>query len=84
MPRFIAVHTMPITEAGLKDLTKAKAAKGVSWTLSYVDFADNKVFCVWEAPDKEAVEKELKEKKVPFDAVYPVQVFNVRKAKLEK
>jgi hypothetical protein len=35
------------------------------------------------APNKEALEKEFKARKIPCDAVYPVQIFNVSKAKLE-
>jgi hypothetical protein len=84
MARFMAVHTAPLTEEALKALAKEKRPKGISWKLTYCDYADNKFFCYWEAPNKETIEEVCKAKKIPFDAVYPVQLFNVAKAKLEK
>ncbi len=84
MPRFMAVHTAPFTEQALKDLAGEKLPEGVSWKVTYCDFADNKFFCDWEAPDKETIEKEFKVRNIPCDAVYPVQIFNVVKAQLEE
>ena len=84
MARFIAVHSAPITEEALKALAKEKPPKGISWKMTYCDFADNKFFCDWEAPNKEAIETVCKARNIPFDAVYPVQIFNVAKNKLEK
>jgi len=86
MPRFIAVHTMPWTEEAA--ITSAKnmpsqLPAGVSWKLTYCDFDDNKFFCEWEAPNKEAVEQVFKAAKIPYDAVYPVRLLNVAKAELE-
>ena len=86
MPRFIAVHTAPFTEEQLKALAKVPRSQipaGVSWKLTYCDFADNKFFCDWEAPNKGALEQVFKAQKIPFDAIYPVRIFNVAKAKLE-
>ncbi len=83
MARFISLHTIPLTEDVLKAAAKGKPPKGVTWKMTYCDFADNKFVCDWEAPNKEEVEIELKARKVPFDVVYPVQIFNVAKAKLE-
>lgn len=84
MARFMAVHTAPLAEEALKTLAKEKLPKGISCKLTYSDFADNKFFCDWEAPNKETIEIECKARNIPFDAVYPVQVFNVAKAKSEK
>ena len=83
MARFIAAHSVPFTKEALKALAKEKLPEGIIWNLTYCDFADNKFFCDWEAPNKEVIEKELKVRNIPFDAVYPVQVFNVAKAELE-
>ena len=86
MPRFIAVHTAPFTEeqmkAAIKDMPPQLPA-GVSWKLTYCDFADNKFFCEWEAPNKEAIEQIFKANNMPFDAVYPVRLLDVAKAELE-
>lgn len=86
MPRFIAVHTVKYAE---EDLIKAakdmppKLPPGVSWKLTYCDFADKKFFCEWEAPDKKAIEQIFKASKIRFDRVYPVRLLDVAKAELE-
>ncbi len=84
MPRFMVIHTAPWTEANLNIYLVSKLPRGFSWKSTYCDFADNKFFCEWEAPSKEVLEDEFKTRKIPFDAVYPVQIFNVLKGKLEK
>ena len=85
MPRFMAVHTVPLTEAQLKATAKMvpQLPPGISWKLTYCDFGDNKFFCEWEAPNKEAIEQIFKAQSLPFDAIYPVQVFDVAKAELK-
>ena len=86
MPRFIAVHTAPFTEEQLKTAAKdmpPKLPPGFTWKLTYCDFADNKFFCEWEAPSKEAIEQTFKTIDMPFDAVYPVRLLDIAKAELE-
>jgi hypothetical protein len=85
MPRFIATHTAPFTEEQLKAAAKEVASlpPGVAWKLTYCDFADGKFFCEWEAPNKEIVEKGFKTRNMPFDAVYPVQLFDVARGELK-
>ena len=85
MPRFIALHTMPLTEADLTATAQKVSGlpAGIAWKLTYCDFADNKFFCEWEAPNKEAIKQVFKANNMPFDAIYPVQLFNVAKAELE-
>jgi hypothetical protein len=84
MPRFIATHTAPFKEDQLKDMAKQMPLpEGFSWKLTYCDFADNKFFCEWNAPSKEALAEAFKAQNIPFDAVYPVKLFNVAKADFE-
>ena len=86
MPRFIAVHTLPFTEAEFTERLKQPMPEyppGVIWKLSYCDFADHKFFCEWEAPNKETIEQFFKAQEMPFDAVYPVRLFDVVKKELE-
>ena len=86
MPRFIAVHTLPWTEEGAKKSTKdfvSQLPPGVTWKLTYCDFDDNKFFCEWEGPNKEAIEQIFKAANLPFDAIYPVRLLNVAKADFE-
>ena len=86
MPRFIAVHTAPFTEVDLQKVAKdmpSQLPPGVSWKLTYCGFADHKFFCDWEAPSKEALEQIFKAQEMPFDAIYPVRLFDVAKLELE-
>ena len=86
MSRFIAVHTASFTEeqymAAVGTIESAFPA-GVAWKLTYCDFADGKFFCEWEGPSKQAIEQVLKAMQMPFDAVYPVRIFDVATRKLE-
>ncbi len=81
MAKFIAVHTMPMTEEQLMAMLKnlPPLPEGVSWKQTYCDFTDGKFFCEYEAPNKEIIEQGFKSLNLPYDAVYPVKVFNVVK-----
>jgi len=89
MPRFIAVHTLPYNEEGWIETMKesieqlSKVPPGVSYNLTYCGFADSKFFCDWEAPDKETLEHIFKGMGLPFDAIYPVKLFNVARMSFE-
>jgi hypothetical protein len=83
MARFMAVHTMPMTEEQAMAMTKNLKAlpRGISWKYTWADFKDGKFFCEWYAPSKEAIEQVFKSVKMPCDAVYPVRLFDVAKNK---
>jgi len=87
MPRFIAVHSLPYnaeqTVATAKSMPE-QLPPDVFWKLTYCAFDDNRFFCEWEAPDKEAIEQIFKSTQVPYDAVYPVRLLDVDKAKFRE
>jgi hypothetical protein len=87
MPRFIATHTMSVSEEAIVKMAKEEAPKfsemGLTWIRTYCDFDNNKFFCEWEAPNKEAIEKLFKETNSPYDDIFPVRLFDVTTAKLE-
>ena len=87
MPRFIATHTMSASEEAIVKMAKEDAPKfsemGLTWVRTYCDFDDNKFFCEWEAPNKEAIETLFKETNSPYDEIFPVQLFDVATATLE-
>ena len=78
---------MPMTEEQWKErmMTGEKPAfpPGVAWKLTYCDFADGKFFCEWEAPNKETIEQIFRAQNMPFDAIYPVRLFDFAKMALE-
>ena len=76
MPRFIVVHETPFTEEEL--MARAKASpnympKGVSWRYSYCDFAANRHFCEWEAPDEKVLKRVLRLTQTPFERIHRVR-----------
>ena len=85
MSRFMAIHTLPYTEAQLKEAAKSmpKLPAGLKWKQSYCDFASHKFFCEWEASSKEAIEQYFKTVNMPFEAFYSVRMFDVAKKKVE-
>ena len=87
MSRFIAVHSVSFTEEALAGLAKSEAPKfkekGVTWLRTHCDFDDNKHFCEWEAPNKGEIEQIFKKLEIPFDAIYPVQIFDVESASIK-
>ena len=87
MPKFIAIHTVPYNEEQIIATAKSMPSQlpaDVSWNLTYCDFDDNKFFCEWEAPSKEAVEQVFKSTQVPYDVVYPVRILDVSEAKFRE
>jgi len=87
MPRFIATHSIPFTEGALVKLAKEEVPKfseiGVTWIRTYCDFDDNRFFCEWEAPNREAMQNIFKDLNIPFNGIYPVRIFDVATVKLE-
>jgi len=83
MAKFMAVHTLPITEEQAIQQAKniPKFPAGFEWKLTYCDFDSHKFFCEWEAPSKAALEQWFKTSKTPFEAIYPAKKFDVAKAK---
>ena len=87
MAKFIAAHTLPgYTEEKFASEAKkleTMVPKGYSWNLTYCAFGENKYFCEWDAPSKEALEKVFRDNKLPFDGIYPVKNYNVSKRAFE-
>jgi hypothetical protein len=83
MPKFIVVHSMPYNEEQIMATARSMPSQllpDVSWNLTYCAFDDNKFFCEWEAPNKDAVEQVFKSTQVPYDTVYAVRLLDVNKA----
>jgi hypothetical protein len=89
MPRFIAVHTLPLTEENWNERMKeplerlSQLPPGVKYNLTYCGFTDGKFFCDWEVPNKETLEQVFKSMEMPYDVIYPVKLFNVAKMAFE-
>jgi len=77
MPKFMDVHQMPgvtkaaVAEAHLKDL-KIQAKHGVKFTSYWLDEGQGKVFCLSEAPNRQAAMAVHKEAGHPTNEIYEV------------
>jgi hypothetical protein len=76
MPRFIAAHPVAFSEEQLRPLTKEPMPEGVAWHSTYCAFADNKTYCHWEAPTKEALVEIFTKYEVPYEAIHEVRRFD--------
>ena len=76
MQRFVAVHTLPLTEEQASAMLKNHPPfpPGVVCRWTYCSFEEHKFFCDWVAPSKEAILDWFKAVDMPYDAIYPVRI----------
>ena len=75
-PQALAI---PVTEAGANaclGVVGANAALGVTWVHSYVSEDKRKTFCIYDAPDPEAVRKAADRNGLPVDRITRVNVLD--------
>jgi hypothetical protein len=83
MLRFIAVHPVVFSEEQLQPLTKEQLPQGVTWHSTFCAFADDKSFCHWHAPTKQALLDLFAKYEIPYQAVYEVRLFDPATGRLE-
>jgi len=76
VPRFIAVHPLGFKEEQLQPLAKEPLPEGVTWHSTYSALTENKSYCHWEAPTREAVLEILKKYEIPYEVVHEVRRFD--------
>ncbi len=85
MPRYIVQRTfpdglqIPITEEGAevcRGVVQRNATDGVTWLHSYVSEDKRSTFCVYEAPDPEAIRKTATGNRLPVDQITRVKVLD--------
>ncbi len=81
--RFIAVHPAAFTEEQLQPLAKEQLPEGVIWHATYCDFEENKTFCHWEAPTREALADLFVKYEIPYEMIHGVRHFDPMTAQLE-
>ena len=85
MPRYLVQRTFPdglafpIDENGRKAVTSIVAGNGaeqVTWVHSYVSEDRMKTFCVYDAPDPEAIRRTAEKNNLPVDRITKVSVLD--------
>jgi len=78
MPKFMSSHTMPagaLKREQVDQLAKAAQADPVVKPYrSFLNLAEGKVFCVMEAPSKDALAAWLGKMQMPCDYISPVEL----------
>ena len=85
MPRYLVERTftgglnIPLTDEGAaacQSVVGTNAEAGVTWVHSYVSEDRMKTFCIYDAPDPEAIRKTADKNKLPVDRITQVSVLD--------
>jgi hypothetical protein len=85
MPRYVVQRTfpdglhIPIDEQGAKTcltVVEGNALEGVNWLHSYVSPDKTQTFCVYDAPNPEAIRQAAERNGLPVDQITEVTVLN--------
>jgi hypothetical protein len=85
MPRYVVERTfpdgleIPVGNGGAEVCTavvERNAGEGVTWVHSYVSADRMKTFCVYDAPDPEAIRKTATRNELPVDRITRVTVLD--------
>lgn len=83
MLRFIAVHPVVFKEEQLAPLAKEPLPEGVTWHATYCAFDENKSYCHWEAPTRDALLEVFKKYEIPYEALHEVRHFDPATGRME-
>ena len=85
MPRYMVKRTFPTGlhipidddgEAAVAGVVERNAIDGVTWVHSYVSDDKQTSFCVYDAPDPEAIRRTASGNSLPVDAITEVRVLD--------
>ena len=85
MPRYLVQRTfpdglgIPVDEEGAAaclEVVERNAADGVTWIHSYVTVDRRTTFCIYDAPDPEAVRRTATRNDLPVDSIAEVRVLD--------
>jgi hypothetical protein len=80
MPRYIIERSVPaMTREELDAVGKRSNAvlaemSGIVWIRSYVSDADGKIYCEYDAPDREAIREHARRAGIPVDQIIEVSL----------
>ena len=80
MPRYIIERSAPaMTREELDAVGKRSNAvlaemSGIVWIRSYVSDAEGKIYCEYDAPDREAIREHARRAGIPVDHIFEVSL----------
>jgi Protein of unknown function (DUF4242) len=85
MPRYVVERTfadglhVPVAGGGeevCRAVVERNGAEGVTWLSSYVSEDKKRTFCVYDAPNPEAIRKTASRNELPVDRITQVRVLD--------
>ena len=85
MPRYVVERTfqepleIPLDDSGVSLCSRVigvNAEAGVTWVHSYVTIDKRKTFCIYDAPDADAIKRTAERNGLPLDRVSEVRVLD--------
>jgi hypothetical protein len=85
MPRYLVERgfpeglNIPATNEGaaaLRSVVATNAEDGVTWIQSFVTEDHRKTYCIYDAPELDAIRRVAERNGLPHDAIVPVQVLD--------
>jgi uncharacterized protein DUF4242 len=87
MPLFLIernfAEEVQLDRAGLQNITQINDEEGVRWLFSFLSVDKRKTYCLYEAPNAEAIRQAARRAEVPADVIIavgtiPIGDFNVK------
>jgi Protein of unknown function (DUF4242) len=76
MPRFIIernfAQQLEMTKDGAEDVKRINDDEGVKWIFSFLSADKRKTYCLYEAPDADAIRAAARRANVPADVIIEV------------
>jgi hypothetical protein len=85
MPRYVVQRTfaeglhIPVTDGGAelcRSVVERNATEGVTWLNSFVSDDKTQTFCIYDAPNPEAIRKTAAQNELPVDRITRVTVLD--------
>ena len=75
---------MNLDDAGFLQIQQINDEIGVQWLFSFLSADKRKTYCLYEAPNEEAIRIAARRAKVPADVIVPVGTIPVSEFRAEK
>ena len=76
MPRYLIernfAERIELTKDGIEGVKRINDEEGVAWIISFLSADRRKSYCIYEAPDPEAIRAAARRNNVPCDAIIEI------------
>ena len=76
MPRYLIerkfAEQLDLTKDGVESVNRINAEEGVAWIFSFLSADKKKTYCLYEAPNPEAIRAAARRNNIPCDAIIEI------------